>query len=768
MEDMLKDIGNKLSDFEEIPKSGKNYFILGNGSFGYVEKMKSKKDNKFYAIKKINIKSERFNQINFARETEIMNDLNHENIIKFYGYFKDKEKIDKYKEIFTEIYNKFSGQKKEKYLKNLEKETEDIDVYCLVIEFVQNGSVEDYYKKYKKKFPDKEHFIPLDQKFIIKIFKQTLNALVYLKEKSIIHRDIKPDNILLDEENNVKISDFGISAYFNDNNVENKDKNKILFSTNSQVGRSDFICPEIEAKRNYDYGADIFSLGLTMLCLMSYEKTIKFRKNPLSEGKIRSINFNSMDQIYNIYLRKLVLKMLNFDIKKRPNVNDSLDELEIIELFIKSPKNKIIKKDLEELNIQKSENYKNKEIKNKENLIPIKNTEITQNNEYLQNIQYNLTFQSGQNTFQNPLYYPMNNYYYMDYQNIFKNNGMSMDLTSNPMYYNSNMNEKIMNDLNMNQINMNNQVNENIQTKNDIVYEDIYPEIKEEKLSIKFIFPYGTKYVLIPPSFRQNELYYIADILHSKNKQIVEMSAQIFDSTKLYYNDNKLENDDSPINFISKFGTIKVLFDLPEYDLYKDNLCEKYKNSKIINLYFQRDNGNLLSIDLPSDINFEEMIKSFCYKNFVDFPLKDLSNSIFLFCNGKKLEYNDKNKNKILSEIKIDNESIICFKTFINSNDYSKYINPGKHLHVSIKDENFNFKFNFHAGTLQKIKNFYRYLNYHLKVSEYTTIKENLIIQPGNIELKNDDERTFSSIEVRNDFTCIMKTMKIIDNPDYY
>ena len=151
MEDMLKDIGNKLSDFEEIPKSGKNYFILGNGSFGYVEKMKSKKDNKFYAIKKINIKSERFNQINFARETEIMNDLNHENIIKFYGYFKDKEKIDKYKEIFTEIYNKFSGQKKEKYLKNLEKETEDIDVYCLVIEFVQNGSVEDYYKKYKKK-----------------------------------------------------------------------------------------------------------------------------------------------------------------------------------------------------------------------------------------------------------------------------------------------------------------------------------------------------------------------------------------------------------------------------------------------------------------------------------------------------------------------------------------------------------------------------------------------------------------------------------------
>jgi serine/threonine protein kinase len=106
MDMMLEDIGNKLSDFEEIPKDGKEYFLLGNGNFGYAEKMKSKKDNKFYAIKKIDVKSKKFKQKDFTRETKIMLDLNHENIIKFYGYFKDKEKIDKYKEIFTEIYSK--------------------------------------------------------------------------------------------------------------------------------------------------------------------------------------------------------------------------------------------------------------------------------------------------------------------------------------------------------------------------------------------------------------------------------------------------------------------------------------------------------------------------------------------------------------------------------------------------------------------------------------------------------------------------------------
>ena len=67
---ILEDIGNKLSDFEEIPKGEKQYFLLGNGNFGYAEKMKSKKDNKFYAIKKIDINSDKFDKKSFRRETK--------------------------------------------------------------------------------------------------------------------------------------------------------------------------------------------------------------------------------------------------------------------------------------------------------------------------------------------------------------------------------------------------------------------------------------------------------------------------------------------------------------------------------------------------------------------------------------------------------------------------------------------------------------------------------------------------------------------------
>ena len=207
----IRNIGTKLSDFEEIEKSGKKYSFLGKGNFGYTEKMKSKINNKIYAIKKQVLNNPNFNVDNFYRETEIMLVLNHENIVKLYGYFTDKEKIDKYKEIY-------------KNNPNIQNESIDKDIICLVLEYVPNGSLEGYYKQYMEEH--KNHYEPIDQNFIIKIYKQLLNALVYLGNKSVMHRDIKPDNILLDENNNVKITDFGIAALIDDRNPENRNKNK--------------------------------------------------------------------------------------------------------------------------------------------------------------------------------------------------------------------------------------------------------------------------------------------------------------------------------------------------------------------------------------------------------------------------------------------------------------------------------------------------------------------------------------------------------------
>jgi len=261
----LKDIGTSLKDFKEVKNKDKNYSILGYGNNAYVEKMLGK-DNKYYSVKKIDKHNPKFNLINFIRETKISNKLNHENLVRFYGYFEDKEKIEKFKEIKRDLITK-NKNKYHEDLRLIEKEMEDKDIYCIVREFIQNGSLEDFIIKYKADCISKGSFIPLDQDIVIKFLEQILSALKYLHSKKIAHRDIKPDNILLDENNNIKISIPGITVLFleeGDTELEGEDE---LVSHCTRVGRRDFISPEIEKGNKYDYRCDIYSLGLTILLL---------------------------------------------------------------------------------------------------------------------------------------------------------------------------------------------------------------------------------------------------------------------------------------------------------------------------------------------------------------------------------------------------------------------------------------------------------------------------------------------------------------------
>ena len=373
----LQNIGYNLSDFQEIENSGKRYTLLGKGNFGYAEKMSSKKNNLIYAIKKLVINNPKFNPKDILRETENMISLDHDNIVKFYGYFTDKENINKYKEIYEGT-------------QNITNEMGDKDVICLVLEYVENGTLESYYKKHLENNKKNSLFVPIDENFIIKIFKQMLNALVYLGSKSIMHRDIKPDNILLDKNYNVKISDFGISALFYDQNPENAKKHKEMFSKFTRVGRQDFVSPEIEAGNSYDFRVDSYGLGLTILCLMSYEYPIHLLRDQITNKVIRDIDFNKIHNIYNIYLKQLVFRMTANDIDLRPFANEASEQLEYIEGFIKNPQNPFYKDYLENKNNIFLKNSQKQKKKFNINL----NIKFNQNN----NIQNN-NIQNNQNNY---------------------------------------------------------------------------------------------------------------------------------------------------------------------------------------------------------------------------------------------------------------------------------------------------------------------------------------------------------------------------------
>jgi len=450
--DTLEKIGNKLADFEEISNNEKNYTILGIWNFGYAEKMRSKKNNSIYAIKKINKNSPNFNQKNFKRETEIPMNLNHENLIKLHGIFEDKENIDKYKEIYKD------KKKKE----NLDNIKQDVEIYCLVLEFAEGGSLESYHKLIREKNPDEHH----STEFIIKIMKQLLKGLKYLESKCVIHRDIKPDNILLDKNYNVKISDFGICALYK--RALNLDENEIdpdLLMSYTLVGRKDFICPEIERREHYYFEADIFGVGLTLLFLMSKE-------NPIINKKFyRIINYNNMHN-YNIYLKKLVLKLLNQNYVLRPNASEALYELELIEKNVKEPNNEEIKAYLEEINNQYDKeveifeaknNCNNQENMNNNNNINSNNLYNSNNNNQMNNNMNNQINKNMYNKMNNPMIND-NNLINKNINNEMNNVNNNNNLINNPMINNT-MNIVMKK-------NINNQKNNNM--NNPMINNNIY------------------------------------------------------------------------------------------------------------------------------------------------------------------------------------------------------------------------------------------------------------------------------------------------------
>ena len=89
----------------------------------------------------------------------------------------------------------------------------------------------------------------------LQILKQMCSAVAYIHNKGLIHRDLKPDNIFI-QEDTIKIADFGL--------VTNKGKH----STN-RVGTELYMAPEVTAEKgDYDNKADIYSLGLIFLELL--------------------------------------------------------------------------------------------------------------------------------------------------------------------------------------------------------------------------------------------------------------------------------------------------------------------------------------------------------------------------------------------------------------------------------------------------------------------------------------------------------------------
>ena len=228
---------------------------IGRGSSGVVYLGHHIKTKEKVAIKRLDISQMADKMGRIWNEIQIMKETNHPNIIRLFDVFIDLE---------------------DNYL-------------YLIMEYCDGSDLTDYTKNYT-----------LDLSEIHKIMTQIKNGLEYLRSKGIMHRDLKPQNILL-HKGNAKIADFGLSIMI-------EGEAQLL---NTMCGSPLYMSPEIIEHQKYTAKSDLWSIGVILYQLIYHkhpynhcsnlpELTKRVREMPIEYPDFPPIDPLTMDLMHGL------------------------------------------------------------------------------------------------------------------------------------------------------------------------------------------------------------------------------------------------------------------------------------------------------------------------------------------------------------------------------------------------------------------------------------------------------------------------------------
>ncbi|XP_026448260.1 putative receptor-like protein kinase At4g00960 [Papaver somniferum] len=206
---------------------------LGRGGFGFVYKGMLSNGQEI-AVKRLSINSGQGRK-EFKTEVGLLVKLQHRNLVKLLGFcLEEEEKL-------------------------------------LIYEFVPNGSLDHH-------IFDPVKATNLNWETRYKIIGGIAKGLLYLHEDSrlrIIHRDLKAANVLLDEENNAKISDFGMAKLFELDQTQG--------NSSKAVGTYGYIAPEYALHGQFSTKSDVYSFGVLLLEIVTGKRINQFYESDSSE-----------------------------------------------------------------------------------------------------------------------------------------------------------------------------------------------------------------------------------------------------------------------------------------------------------------------------------------------------------------------------------------------------------------------------------------------------------------------------------------------------
>jgi len=225
-------------------------------------------DGRLVAVKRMNENNYRRVE-QFVNEVEILTGLHHQNLVSLYGCTS--------------------------------RHSQEL---LLVYEYVPNGTVADHLHGKKAK----PGMLPWHIRMNIAI--ETASALVYLHATDIIHRDVKTNNILLDNHFSVKVADFGLSRLF---------PNHVTHISTAPQGTPGYVDPEYHLYYQLTDKSDVFSFGVVLIELISSMPAVDITRHR------QEINLSNMaiKKIQNGTLHELVDPTLGFesDFKVRKMIN---------------------------------------------------------------------------------------------------------------------------------------------------------------------------------------------------------------------------------------------------------------------------------------------------------------------------------------------------------------------------------------------------------------------------------------------------------------
>ena len=249
---------------------------IKSGGFGNIFLVKEVSSNEEYAIKEIDVTNfSNENLYNTSRESMILKEMSHINIIKIHKFFTYNQK------------------------------------FYIVMDYARGGELSSL-------LTSKKHF---SEDYAKKIFRQIYNGVFYIHSKSIIHRDLKPNNILfLDEERtHVIIIDFGISGSANGNSKESV-----------KAGTELYLPPEVLLGKEFTSNTklDMWALGIILYqmvegCHPFVEKNSKKNSAVIDNIIKNRLEFNKKIKISDA-LKKLLEGLLEKNNRFRIDTGDPL------------------------------------------------------------------------------------------------------------------------------------------------------------------------------------------------------------------------------------------------------------------------------------------------------------------------------------------------------------------------------------------------------------------------------------------------------------